>query len=290
MTPKSHRLLPIKKIIRKLKINQKYISYYGEYKAKIDVSFLSKLKNKKDGKLVLVTAITPTPAGEGKTTTTIGIGQALSKLGKRCIICLREPSLGPVFGVKGGATGGNLSQVMPMEDINLHFTGDIHAVTSANNLLSAMIDNHIFHGNELGIKEVAWRRCMDMNERSLRNILTNCSSDFLSDYNCKMNNKNNPLIQSTGFDITAASEIMAILCLSSSLDDLQDRLGNIIIGYDKDKNPIRCSQINANGSMAVLLKDAINPNIVQTSENSPALIHGGPFGNIAHGCSSIIAT
>ena len=254
---------------------------YGHYKAKIGMDFVKELlANRPDGKLILVTAINPTPAGEGKTTTTVGLGDALNRIGKKAMICLREPSLGPCFGVKGGAAGGGYSQVVPMDDINLHFTGDFHAIGVANNLLAAMIDNHIYWGNELNIdpRRITWRRCMDMNDRALRSIV-----DLLGGVA-------NGFPREDGFDITVASEIMAILCLSTSLDDLRRRIGNIIVAQTKDRQPVRASQLKADGAMTVVLKDAIKPNLVQTLENNPAFIHGGPFANIAHGCNSVTAT
>jgi formate--tetrahydrofolate ligase len=275
--------LHIDEISKRAGIPEKYIEHYGKYKAKVDYNLLSE-KNSKDGHLVLVTAITPTPAGEGKTTTTVGVADGLSRIGKKTIAALREPSLGPVFGVKGGAAGGGWAQLIPMEDINLHFTGDFHAVTSANNLLAAMIDNHIYQGNKLNIdpRKIIWRRCMDMNDRQLRFIVDG------------LGGKPNGFPREDGFDITAASEVMAILCLSSDIDDLKERLGRIIIGYtygkQSDEQPVRASQLNAHGAMAALLKDALKPNLVQTLEGTPAFVHGGPFANIAHGCNSIMAT
>jgi formate--tetrahydrofolate ligase len=253
---------------------------YGHFKAKVDLNWLDSLAERPDGKLILVTAISPTPAGEGKTTTTVGLGDALNRIGKRAVMALREPSLGPVFGMKGGATGGGLAQVVPMEDINLHFTGDFHAIAAANNLLSALIDNHIHHGNELGLdaRRIAWRRVMDMNDRALRSI------------SVAMGGVNNGFPREDGFDIVVASEVMAIFCLASSRNDLKARLGRIIVGYTRDKKPVRASDLNAQGAMATLLKDAIKPNLVQTLENNLAFIHGGPFANIAHGCNSVIAT
>src|SRR2546423_2057346 len=253
---------------------------YGHYKAKVSMDFIKSLAGKKNGKLILVTAITPTPAGEGKTTTTVGLTDALNYIGKKAMLCLREPSLGPCFGVKGGAAGGGYAQVIPMEDINLHFTGDFHAITSAHNLLSALIDNHIYWGNALGLdsRRVAWRRVMDMNDRALRSIV------------CSLGGVANGYPREAGFDITVASEVMAILCLAMDLKDLERRLGNIVIGYTRDKKPVLCRDINAHGAMTVLLKDALQPNLVQTLENNPAFIHGGPFANIAHGCNSVIAT
>lgn len=272
------KLEPITKIAEKLNIEEEYLETYGKYKAKISNNLFNKLKDKENGKLILVTAINPTPLGEGKTTISIGLADGLSTIGKKSILALREPSLGPVFGIKGGATGGGYAQVAPMEDINLHFTGDIHAITSANNLLAAMIDNHIYWGNELGFEKIVWKRCVDLNDRQLRKI------------ECGLSGENKIVPRQDGFDITVASEIMAILCLAKDIEDLKERIGNIIIGYNKNNEPIRAKQLNAQGSLAVLLKDAINPNLVQTIENTPAIIHGGPFANIAHGCNSIIAT
>ncbi len=253
---------------------------YGHYKAKVSLEYLDSLKNRKSGKLILVTAISPTPAGEGKTTTTVGLGDALNHIGKKAVICLREPSLGPVFGVKGGAAGGGYAQVVPMEDINLHFTGDFGAIQLANNLLAAMIDNHIHHGNELGIdvRRVTWKRVLDMNDRALRDITVG------------LGGTPNGYPREDGFDIVVASEVMAIFCLATSLEDLKQRLGNIVVGYTKDQKPVTARDLNAHGAMTVLLKDALKPNLVQTLENSPAFIHGGPFANIAHGCNSVIAT
>ncbi|MEE0127078.1 MAG: formate--tetrahydrofolate ligase [Clostridia bacterium] len=272
------KLKNINEIADCLKINEEYLEQYGKYKAKISLNYYEKIKDNKDGKLILVTAINPTPLGEGKTTTSIGLTDAFNKLNKKAILALREPSLGPVFGIKGGATGGGYSQVAPMEDINLHFTGDIHAITTANNLLSAIIDNHIWQGNELEIEKVTWKRCLDLNDRALRKVQISLSGE------------RNMLPREDGFDITVASEIMAILCLAKDMKDLKRRLGNIIIGYNKQNNPITCKDLKAEGSLAVILKDAINPNLVQTLENNPVLIHGGPFANIAHGCNSVIAT
>ena len=253
---------------------------YGHYKAKISLDYLDSLKDRKSGKLILVTAISPTPAGEGKTTTTVGLGDALNRIGKKTMICLREPSLGPVFGVKGGAAGGGYAQVVPMEDINLHFTGDFSAIALANNLLAAMLDNHIHHGNELGIdvRRIAWRRVVDMNDRALRDIV------------CSLGGSANGYPREDGFDIVVASEVMAIFCLATSLQDLKQRLGNIVVGYTRDQKPVRARDLKADGAMTVLLKDALKPNLVQTLENNPAIIHGGPFANIAHGCNSVIAT
>lgn len=268
----------IEKISEKLNIEQDNIECYGKYKAKISNKVYEKLKDKKDGKLILVTAMSPTPMGDGKTTVSIAIADGLSKIGKKSVLTLREPSLGPVFGMKGGATGGGYSQVAPMEDINLHFTGDIHAITSANNLLSSIIDNHIYFGNELDIQKVTWKRCVDLNDRQLRKIETGLSGE------------KNIVPREDGFDITVASEIMAILCLSENIDELKQRLGNIIIGYNSKEEPIYAKQLKAEGAMTILLKDAIKPNLVQTLEHTPAIIHGGPFANIAHGCNSVIAT
>ncbi len=268
----------IAKIAKKIDIDEEYLENYGKYKAKISDKIFDKIGNNKDGKLILVTAVNPTPLGEGKTTISIGLADGLSEIGKKSILALREPSLGPVFGIKGGATGGGYAQVAPMEDINLHFTGDIHAITSANNLLSAMIDNHIYFGNELGFKEVVWKRCVDLNDRQLRKI------------ECGLSGEKNVEPRMDGFDITVASEIMAILCLSKDIYDLKERIGNIIIGYNENNEPIKAKDLKAQGSLAVLLKDAIKPNLVQTLEHTPALIHGGPFANIAHGCNSIMAT
>ncbi len=273
-------LKPIEEIASFIGIGKEDIELYGNYKAKININLLEKLKDKKDGKLILVTAITPTPAGEGKTTTTVGLGDALNKIGKKVVIALREPSLGPVFGIKGGAAGGGYAQVVPMEDINLHFTGDMHAIGAANNLLAAMIDNHIFHGNALNIdvRKITWKRCVDMNDRQLRYIVDG------------MGGKVNGMPREDGFDITVASEIMAILCLSNSLDDLKQNIGNIVIGYTRDDQPVFARQLNAQGALTTLLKDAYKPNLVQTLEHTPTFIHGGPFANIAHGCNSLIAT
>lgn len=275
---KNAKIENINNIAKKLEINEQYIEQYGKYKAKVSLDLNKELKNKKDGKLVLVTAINPTPLGEGKTTVSIGLSDALNKIGAKSIGILREPSLGPVFGVKGGATGGGYSQVIPMEDINLHFTGDIHAITSANNLLSAMIDNHIYYGNELNFKQVTWKRCVDLNDRQLRKINTGLSGE------------KNTKERIDGFDISVASEIMAIVCLSKDLDDLKQKISNIIVGYDINDKKITAKDLNAQGALTVLLKDAIKPNLVQTIENNPVLMHGGPFANIAHGCNSIIAT
>ena len=264
----------------RLGISEDHLEPYGHYKAKVSLEYLESLKDRKSGKLILVTAISPTPAGEGKTTTTVGLGDALNHIGKKAVICLREPSLGPVFGVKGGAAGGGYAQVVPMEDINLHFTGDFGAIQLANNLLAAMIDNHIHHGNELGIdvRRVTWKRVLDMNDRALRDITVG------------LGGTPNGYPRQDGFDIVVASEVMAIFCLATSLEDLKQRLGNIVIGYTRDQKPVTARDLNAHGAMTVLLKDALKPNLVQTLENSPAFIHGGPFANIAHGCNSVIAT
>ncbi len=271
---------PIMEIGAKLGIPAEDLLPYGHDKAKVGQSFLKSLESRKDGKLILVTAINPTPAGEGKTTTTVGLGDGLNRIGKKAIVCIREASLGPNFGMKGGAAGGGYAQVVPMEEMNLHFTGDFHAITSAHNLLSAMIDNHIYWGNDLGIDErrVVWRRVMDMNDRALRDIVVS------------LGGVSNGFPRQTGFDITVASEVMAILCLSKDLMDLQKRLGDIVVAYRRDKTPVYCSDIKADSAMAVLLKDAMQPNLVQTLENNPAFVHGGPFANIAHGCNSVIAT
>ncbi len=264
----------------KLGIAPDNLEPYGHYKAKVSMDYVKSLQGKKNGKLILVTAITPTPAGEGKTTTTVGLTDALNHIGKKAMLCLREPSLGPSFGMKGGAAGGGYAQVVPMEDINLHFTGDFHAVTSAHNLLSALIDNHIYWGNALGIdsRRVAWRRVMDMNDRALREIV------------CSLGGVANGYPREAGFDITVASEVMAIFCLAKNLDDLKERLGNIIVAYTRDRKPVRARDLKAHGAMAALLKEAIAPNLVQTLEGTPAFIHGGPFANIAHGCNSVLAT
>lgn len=265
-------------VAKKIEIDEENIEQYGKYKAKISSEVYEKLKTKKDGKLILVTAISPTPLGEGKTTISIAIADGLRKIGKKSILTLREPSLGPVFGIKGGATGGGKVQIAPMEDINLHFTGDIHAITSANNLLSSLIDNHIYFGNELEFEKIVWKRCVDLNDRQLRKIHTGLSGE----------QKIVPRYDQV--DITVASEIMAILCLAENIEDLKERLGNILIGYNKKGQPIYVKQLNAQGAMTVLLKDAIKPNLVQTLEHTPTIVHGGPFANIAHGCNSIIAT
>jgi len=276
------KMKPIKEILEVLNVpdDPEAFSPMGRHIAKINLEYLDQQKNKKDGKLILVTAITPTPAGEGKTTTSVGLNDGLNKIGKKSIVCLREPSLGPSFGMKGGAAGGGYAQVVPMEQINLHFTGDFHAITSAHNLLSALIDNHIYWGNKLNIdvRRVVWRRVMDMNDRALRSI------------NVNLGGIANGFPREDGFDITVASEIMAIFCLANDLQDLENRIGNITIGYTRDKKPIYAKDLNAQGAMAVLLKEAIRPNVTQTLENNPAIIHGGPFANIAHGCNSVIAT
>ncbi len=275
------KMRPINDIAReKLGIAPENLNPYGHYKAKVSMDYIKSLKDKKNGKLILVTAITPTPAGEGKTTTTVGLTDALNHIGKKAMCALREPSLGPSFGMKGGAAGGGYAQVVPMEDINLHFTGDFHAITSAHNLLSAMIDNHIYWGNELGIdsRRVAWRRVLDMNDRALREIV------------CSLGGVANGYPREAGFDITVASEVMAIFCLAKDLDDLKERLGNIIVAYTRDRKPVRARDIKAHGAMTVLLKEALAPNLVQTLEGTPAFIHGGPFANIAHGCNSVLAT
>ncbi len=272
--------LPIMKIGATLGIPEEDLLPYGHDKAKISAAFIKAQRSKPDGKLILVTAINPTPAGEGKTTTTVGLGDGLNAIGKKAIVCIREASLGPNFGVKGGAAGGGMSQVVPMEDMNLHFTGDFHAITTAHNLLSALIDNHIYWGNELGIdiRRVVWRRVMDMNDRALREMI------------CSLGGVANGFPREAGFDITVASEVMAILCLSNDLKDLEKRLGDIIVAYRRDKSPVYARDLKADGAMTVLLKDAMQPNLVQTLENNPAFVHGGPFANIAHGCNSVVAT
>jgi formate--tetrahydrofolate ligase len=274
------KMKPIWEVAEKLDITMDDLELYGRYKAKLSDDFLKSLEGRPDGKLVLVTAINPTPAGEGKTTTTVGIGEALGKLGKKAVIALREPSLGPCFGIKGGAAGGGYAQVVPMEDLNLHFTGDFHAITSANNLLAAMLDNHIMQGNALGIdpKQVVWKRCLDMNDRALRNIVIG------------LGKKSDGVVREDHFIITVASEIMAILCLADDIADLKKRLARIIVAYRYDGTPVTAADLKAVGSMAALLKDAIRPNLIQTIENTPALVHGGPFANIAHGCNSVRAT
>src|SRR5689334_3574777 len=272
---------PILDIAReRLGIQPENLEPYGHYKAKVSMDFINTLQSKKNGKLILVTAISPTPAGEGKTTTTVGLTDALNHIGKKAMLCLREPSLGPSFGMKGGAAGGGYAQVVPMEDINLHFTGDFHAITSANNLLAALLDNHIYWGNALNIdqRRVTWRRVMDMNDRALRQIVSSLGGVA------------NGFPREDGFDITVASEVMAIFCLAKDLDDLKTRLGNIVVAYTRDRKPIRARDLNGHGAMAVLLKEALAPNLVQTLEGTPAFIHGGPFANIAHGCNSVLAT
>lgn len=275
----SCEMRPVGEIAKAAGIEEKYVEQYGKYKAKIDISVFDSIK-KPNGKLVLVTAISPTPAGEGKTTTTIGLADGMKRLGKNVSVALREPSLGPVFGIKGGAAGGGYAQVVPMEDINLHFTGDFHAIGAANNLLAAMLDNHIHQGNDLGIdtRKITWKRCVDMNDRQLRNIVDG------------LGGKVNGVPREDGFDITVASEIMAVLCLSSSISELKERLSKIIVGYTFDDRPVTAGQLNAQGAMAALLKDALKPNLVQTLEGTPAFVHGGPFANIAHGCNSVTAT
>ena len=273
-------LVHIKEVAEKLGINEDELEFYGKYKAKISDELWESVKDREDGKLVLVTAINPTPAGEGKTTTSIGLGEAMALLGKKAVLALREPSLGPCFGIKGGAAGGGYAQVVPMEDLNLHFTGDFHAITSANNLLAALLDNHIQQGNQLGIdpRQVVWKRCMDMNDRALRNIVIGLGS------------KMDGMVREDHFIITVASEIMAVLCLADNMEDLKRRLGRIIVAYSFDGNPITADDLHATGSMAALLKDAIKPNLIQTLEHNPAIVHGGPFANIAHGCNRVRAT
>ncbi len=274
------KMLPIKEVAKLLNIEEDDLELYGKYKAKISDEYLDRIKDNKDGKLILVTAINPTPAGEGKTTVTVGLGQAFDKLNKKAIIALREPSLGPCFGIKGGAAGGGYSQVVPMEDLNLHFTGDFHAITSANNLLAALLDNHIQQGNELNIdtRQIVWKRCLDMNDRVLRNVVVGLGS------------KMDGVVREDHFVITVASEIMAILCLANDMEDLKDRLSKIIVAYNYSGQPVTAGDLKAVGAMAALLKDAIKPNLIQTLENTPALVHGGPFANIAHGCNSVKAT
>ena len=276
----SCKMLPIKEVAASVGIEEDYLDYYGKYKAKLNDDLFRATENNPDGKLILVTAINPTPAGEGKTTVTVGLGQAMNVIGKKAIIALREPSLGPVFGIKGGAAGGGYSQVVPMEDINLHFTGDMHAITAANNLLCAIIDNHIQQGNELGIdqRRILFKRCMDMNDRALRNIVVGLGGKVCG------------VPREDGFNITVASEIMAILCLSKNLKDLKERFENILVAYNYAGEPVYCKELGCAGAMTLLMKDAINPNLVQTLENTPAIIHGGPFANIAHGCNSVRAT
>jgi formate--tetrahydrofolate ligase len=272
------RIVPLAQ--ERLGIPEAHLEPYGHYKAKLSLEYIDSLKDRPDGKLILVTAISPTPAGEGKTTTTVGLGDALNRIGRKALVCLREPSLGPVFGMKGGAAGGGRAQVVPMEDINLHFTGDFNAIQLANNLLAAMVDNHIHHGNELGIdvRRVTWKRVLDMNDRALRDIVVS------------LGGPGNGFPRQDGFDIVVASEVMAIFCLASSLQDLKERLGNIVVAYTRDQKPVRARDLQAHGAMTVLLKDALKPNLVQTLENNPAILHGGPFANIAHGCNSVIAT
>ena len=274
------KMLPIKEVAASIGIFEDDLELYGKYKAKLSDELMERTKNNPDGKLILVTAINPTPAGEGKTTTSVGLGQAFGKLGKKALIALREPSLGPCFGVKGGAAGGGYAQVVPMEDLNLHFTGDFHAITSANNLLAALLDNHIQQGNELGIdpRQIVWKRCLDMNDRVLRNVVVG------------LGNKMDGMVREDHFVITVASEIMAILCLANDMADLKTKLGNIIVAYTFDGRPVTAADLNAVGSMAALLKDALKPNLIQTLENTPAIVHGGPFANIAHGCNSVRAT
>ena len=274
------KMLRITEVAKKLGIPEEHLEPYGHYKAKVALDYIDTLKDRPNGRLILVTAISPTPAGEGKTTTTVGLGDALNRIGKKAVICLREPSLGPVFGMKGGAAGGGYAQVVPMEDINLHFTGDFNAIGLANNLLAALIDNHIHHGNELGfdVRRIAWKRVMDMNDRALRDIVVSLGGPA------------NGYPREDGFDIVVASEIMAIFCLATSIRDLKERISKIVVGYTRDQKPILARDVKAQGAMTALLKDALHPNLVQTLENSPALIHGGPFANIAHGCNSVIAT
>ena len=274
------KMLPITEVAKVLDIPSDELEQYGKYKAKLSYSYIKENMNREDGKLVLVTAINPTPAGEGKTTTNVGLSMALSRLGKKTVTTLREPSLGPCFGVKGGAAGGGYSQVVPMDDINLHFTGDFHAITSAHSLLAALLDNHIHQGNKLGIvtKRIVWKRVVDMNDRALRNIVIG------------LGGKGDGVTRENGFDITVASEIMAILCLASDLDDLKERLSKMVVAYNYDGEAVTAGDLEATGAMALLLKDAIKPNLVQTLDNTPAFIHGGPFANIAHGCNSVVAT
>lgn len=276
----SAELLPITEVAKQLDIDSDDLELYGKYKAKISDRYLKKIENNKNGKLILVTAINPTPAGEGKTTTSVGLGQAFGRLGKREVIALREPSLGPCFGIKGGAAGGGMAQVVPMEDLNLHFTGDFHAITAANNLCAALLDNHIHQGNELGIdtKQIVWKRCLDMNDRVLRNIVVG------------MGNKTDGTVREEHFVITVASEIMAVLCLAEDMEDLKKRLDRMVVAYNHEGEPVTAGQIKATGAMAALLKDAIKPNLIQTLEHTPAIVHGGPFANIAHGCNSVRAT
>jgi formate--tetrahydrofolate ligase len=275
-----NEMLPIREIAEKVGLKEDDLEYYGKYKTKVDYNILNDMKDVKDGKLILVTAINPTPAGEGKTTTSVGLADALNKIGKKIVLALREPSLGPVFGVKGGAAGGGYAQVVPMEDINLHFTGDMHAIGAANNLLAAMLDNHIFQGNALDIdvRRITWKRCVDMNDRQLRFVIDGTGG------------RTNGVPREDGYDITVASEIMAILCLANDLVDLKNKLKNIVVGYTRNNEPVTCGQLNAQGAMTALLKDALKPNLVQTLEHTPAFVHGGPFANIAHGCNSVMAT
>ena len=274
------QMKPIKEVAETIGIQEDDLELYGKYKAKLSDELWDQIKDRPDGKLVLVTAINPTPAGEGKTTTSVGLGQAMAKLNKKAVIALREPSLGPCFGIKGGAAGGGYAQVVPMEDLNLHFTGDFHAITSANNLLAAMLDNHIQQGNALQIdpRQVVWKRCLDMNDRSLRNIVVGLGS------------KMDGMVREDHFVITVASEIMAVLCLANNLQDLKERLGKIIVAYDFSGNPVTADMLQATGAMTALLKDAMKPNLIQTLEHTPAIVHGGPFANIAHGCNSVRAT
>ena len=273
-------LEPITEVAKQLQISEDELELYGKYKAKISDDFMEKIKDNPDGKLILVTAINPTPAGEGKTTTSVGLGQAFGKLGKKAVIALREPSLGPCFGVKGGAAGGGYAQVVPMEDLNLHFTGDFHAITSANNLLAAMLDNHIQQGNELQIdtRSVVWKRCLDMNDRVLRNVVVGLGA------------KTDGVVREDHFVITVASEIMAVLCLADDMKDLKERLGRMVVAYNYEGMPVTAADLKAVGAMAALLKDALKPNLIQTLEHTPAIVHGGPFANIAHGCNSVRAT
>ena len=273
-------MLPIQEVASSLGIREDELELYGKYKAKLSDELMEDIKDRPNGKLILVTAINPTPAGEGKTTTSVGLGQAFGKLGKKAVIALREPSLGPCFGIKGGAAGGGYAQVVPMEDLNLHFTGDFHAITSANNLLAALLDNHIQQGNELGIdpRQIVWKRCLDMNDRVLRNVVVG------------LGNKMDGMVREDHFVITVASEIMAILCLADDMNDLKRRLGRIVVAYTFDGKPVTAEDLNAVGSMAALLKDALKPNLIQTLEHTPAIVHGGPFANIAHGCNSVRAT
>ena len=276
----SAKMKPISEIAKKVGLQEDDLESYGKYKAKISLSAINRLENNPDGKLILVTAINPTPAGEGKTTTMIGLSQALNKLGQKSVVAMREPSLGPCFGIKGGAAGGGYAQVVPMEDINLHFTGDIHAITAANNLIAAMLDNSIHQGNPLNIdvRNIVWKRVVDLNDRALRNIV------------CGLGGKVNGVPREDGFDISVASEVMAILCLATSLDDLKERAGRMIVAYDYDGNPVTVNDIEATGAVTLLLKDAIKPNLVQTLDHTPVFVHGGPFANIAHGCNSVMAT